>query len=68
MSHAVGLGQMNLHGYLAREHVYYGSEEALDFTNMYFYTVAYHAIRASMQIAKDAASVRGLRELEVRIR
>ena len=53
MSHAVGLGQMNLHGYLAREHVHYGSEEALDFTNIYFYTVAYHAIRASMEIAKE---------------
>ncbi|MGV3150479.1 class 1b ribonucleoside-diphosphate reductase subunit alpha [Rothia sp. 11273D007AR] len=53
MSHAVGLGQMNLHGYLAREHVYYGSEEALDFTNMYFYTVTYHAIRASMEIARE---------------
>jgi ribonucleoside-diphosphate reductase alpha chain len=46
-SHAIGLGQMNLHGYLAREHVHYGSEEALDFTNIYFYTVLYHAIRAS---------------------
>lgn len=53
MSHAVGLGQMNLHGYLAREHIFYGSEEALDFTNMYFYTVAYHAVRASMLIAKE---------------
>ncbi|MDY6051451.1 MAG: class 1b ribonucleoside-diphosphate reductase subunit alpha [Rothia sp. (in: high G+C Gram-positive bacteria)] len=53
MSHAVGLGQMNLHGYLAREHVYYGSEEALDFTNIYFYTVTYHAIRASMEIARE---------------
>lgn len=53
MSHAVGLGQMNLHGYLAREHIFYGSEEALDFTNMYFYTVAYHAVRTSMLIAKE---------------
>ncbi|WP_423816869.1 class 1b ribonucleoside-diphosphate reductase subunit alpha [Rothia nasimurium] len=53
MSHAVGLGQMNLHGYLAREHVYYGSDVALDFTNMYFYTVTYHAIRASMEIARE---------------
>ena len=53
MSHAVGLGQMNLHGYLAREHVYYGSEEGLDFTNIYFYTVTYHAIHASMEIAKE---------------
>ncbi|MCR2828465.1 class 1b ribonucleoside-diphosphate reductase subunit alpha, partial [Microbacterium sp. zg.Y909] len=42
-SHAIGLGQMNLHGYLAREHVHYGSEEGLDFTNIYFYTVLFHA-------------------------
>lgn len=50
-SHAIGLGQMNLHGYLAREHVHYGSEEGLDFTNIYFYTVLYHALRASNKIA-----------------
>ena len=49
--HAIGLGQMNLHGYLARERVHYGSEEGLDFTNIYFYTVAYHAIRASNRLA-----------------
>lgn len=49
--HAIGLGQMNLHGYLAREHIFYGSDEGLDFTNMYFYTVAYHAIRASNALA-----------------
>ena len=52
-SHAVGLGQMNLHGYLARERVFYGSEEGVDFTNMYFYTVTYHAIRASNMIARE---------------
>ncbi|MFJ3385942.1 MULTISPECIES: class 1b ribonucleoside-diphosphate reductase subunit alpha [unclassified Curtobacterium] len=50
-SHAIGLGQMNLHGYLAREHVYYGSEEGIDFTNIYFYTVLFHALRASNKIA-----------------
>lgn len=54
-SHAIGLGQMNLHGYLARERVFYGSDEAIDFTNMYFYTVAYHAIRASNKIAIEKA-------------
>ncbi len=53
MSHAIGLGQMNLHGYLGRERIHYGSDEGLDFTNMYFYTVVYHAIRASMTIAKE---------------
>ena len=52
-SHAIGLGQMNLHGYLARERVFYGSEEGIDFTNMYFYAVAYEAIRASNKIARE---------------
>ena len=51
--HAIGLGQMNLHGYLARERIFYGSEEGLDFTNIYFYTVAYHAIRASNLLAQE---------------
>ena len=50
-AHAIGLGQMNLHGYLARERIFYGSEEGIDFTNIYFYTVLYHALRASNRIA-----------------
>ncbi|MDR6865769.1 ribonucleoside-diphosphate reductase alpha chain [Microbacterium resistens] len=50
-SHAIGLGQMNLHGYLAREHVFYGSDEGIDFTNIYFYTVLFHALRASNALA-----------------
>jgi len=52
-AHAIGLGQMNLHGYLAREHIFYGSEEGVDFTNIYFYTVLYHALRASNKIAVE---------------
>tara|TARA_X000000950_G_scaffold48559_2_gene56513 strand:- start:3725 stop:6007 length:2283 start_codon:yes stop_codon:yes gene_type:complete len=52
-SHAIGLGQMNLHGYLATQEVHYDSTEAVDFTNMYFYTVTYHCIRASNMIAKE---------------
>ncbi|MEM7887046.1 class 1b ribonucleoside-diphosphate reductase subunit alpha [Morganella morganii] len=50
-SHAIGLGQMNLHGYLAREHIHYGSEECIDFTNIYFLTIAYYALKASNQLA-----------------
>ena len=52
-SHAIGLGQMNLHGYLARERIFYGSDEGIDFTNMYFYTVLFHALRASNAIARE---------------
>ena len=51
--HAIGLGQMNLHGFLAREGIMYGSEEALDFTDMYFMTVAFHAYTASHAIAVE---------------
>ncbi|MEF3322857.1 class 1b ribonucleoside-diphosphate reductase subunit alpha [Gulosibacter sp. GYB002] len=50
-SHAIGLGQMNLHGYLASQRIHYGSEEGIDFTDIYFLTVTYHAIRASNQLA-----------------
>ncbi len=53
LGHAIGLGQMNLHGYLARERIHYGSAEGVDFTNIYFYTVAYHAIAASNRLAVE---------------
>jgi ribonucleoside-diphosphate reductase alpha chain len=56
-AHAIGLGQMNLHGYLGREKIHYGSEEGLDFTNIYFYTVLFHALKASNTIAKERNEV-----------
>ncbi|NHF73002.1 class 1b ribonucleoside-diphosphate reductase subunit alpha [Paracoccus xiamenensis] len=52
-SHAIGLGQMNLHGYLARERIHYGSPEGIDFTNIYFATVLYHALRESNALARE---------------
>ena len=52
-SHAIGLGQMNLHGYLGREKIMYGSEEGLDFTNAYFAAVLYAVLRASNKIARE---------------
>lgn len=52
-AHAVGLGQMNLHGYLARERIHYGSPEGIEFTSVYFAAVAYHALRASNLLARE---------------
>ena len=52
-SHAIGLGQMNLHGYLARERIHYGSPEGIDFTNIYFATVLYHALKESNALARE---------------
>lgn len=53
---SVGLGAMNLHGTFAHHHMFYGDEESLDLTNIYFLLVTYHAIRASMQLAKETKS------------
>ncbi|PII81379.1 ribonucleotide-diphosphate reductase subunit alpha [Leucobacter sp. OLJS4] len=52
-SHAIGLGQMNLHGYLGSQRIRYGSAEGIDFTDFYFLTVTYHAVRASNRIAME---------------
>ncbi|MFP3014360.1 MAG: class 1b ribonucleoside-diphosphate reductase subunit alpha [Arsenophonus sp.] len=50
-SHAIGLGQMNLHGYLMSEHIHYGSEEGIDFTNIYFYAITYYALYVSNKLS-----------------
>ena len=53
MSHAIGLGQLNLHSFLIRETIHYGSDEGLDFTDMYFRVITYHALRASCRLARE---------------
>ncbi|UVD81737.1 class 1b ribonucleoside-diphosphate reductase subunit alpha [Mycoplasma iguanae] len=60
-NHAVGLGAMNLHGFLATNKIFYNSAEAVDFTNMFFYTVAYHAFKASNRLAKKFGTFAGFK-------
>lgn len=50
-SHSIGLGAMNLHGYLVREDILYTSDEAIDFCNVFFAMIRYYAIKSSMKIA-----------------
>jgi ribonucleoside-diphosphate reductase alpha chain len=52
-THAVGLGQMNLHGFLASERIHYGSPESIDFVSSYFAAVAYYAVVTSMRLAQE---------------
>lgn len=52
-SRAVGLGQMNLHGFLARERIHYDSPEAVDFTSCYFAAVLYHCLKTSNDMARE---------------
>ena len=47
----VGLGAMNLHGFLGKEHIYYGSEEALDFVNSFFSMIRFYSLTESNRIA-----------------
>ncbi|WP_168898355.1 class 1b ribonucleoside-diphosphate reductase subunit alpha [Bacillus sp. ISTL8] len=51
--HSVGLGAMNLHGYLAKNSISYESEEAKDFANTFFMMVRFYALQRSMEIAME---------------
>ena len=51
--HAIGLGAMNLHGYLTKNNIPYESHEARDFVNVFFAMVNYYSIVASNEIAKE---------------
>lgn len=51
--HSVGLGAMNLHGYLAKNFIPYESDEALDFCNVFFMMVNFYSLERSMEIARD---------------
>ena len=55
-SRAIGLGQMNLHGYFGEARMHYGDEESLDFTNMYFMTILFNALKASAEMAQETKS------------
>lgn len=50
--HSVGLGVMNLHGYLAQNLIRYDSEEAKEFADVFFAAMNYYSILASMHIAR----------------
>ncbi|AEO93353.1 ribonucleotide reductase large subunit [Bacillus phage G] len=51
--HAIGLGSMNLHGWLAKNKINYESPEALDFVRTFYMAVNYYSIEKSMMIAKE---------------
>lgn len=50
--HSVGLGVMNLHGYLAKNLIPYDSKEAKEFANVFFAMINYYSLLASMHIAR----------------
>ncbi|ATF13831.1 class 1b ribonucleoside-diphosphate reductase subunit alpha [Brevibacillus sp. HB1.4B] len=51
--HSVGLGAMNLNGYLAKNRIAYESEEAKDFARTFFMMMNFYSLEKSMEIAKE---------------
>ncbi|UGQ18013.1 class 1b ribonucleoside-diphosphate reductase subunit alpha [Borrelia sp. RT1S] len=51
--HAVGLGVMNLHGFLIKNKIPYESREACDFVRTFFMMLNFYSLKSSMNIAKE---------------
>ncbi len=50
---SVGLGALNLHGYLAKNKIMYESEEAKEFASVFFAAVNYYSIKRSTELAVE---------------
>ena len=50
---SIGLGAMGLHTAFAVHHMHYGSPESLEFTDAYFRTLRFWALKTSNAIAKE---------------
>ena len=51
--HSVGLGLMNLHGFLAKNKVAYESDVAREFVDVFFETLNFYSIKASCRLAME---------------
>ena len=51
--HAIGLGAMGLHSFLANHHIHYDSKEAVEFTSVYFMLINYYTLVASHKLAVE---------------
>ncbi|MFS1518642.1 class 1b ribonucleoside-diphosphate reductase subunit alpha [Bacillus sp. SCS-151] len=50
---SVGLGAMNLHGYLVKNRIAYESPEAIEFANTFFMMVNFYSLERSMELARE---------------
>lgn len=53
LNRSVGLGVLNLHGYLAKNKISYESEKARDFANTFFMMMNFYSLQRSMEISKE---------------
>ncbi len=50
---SVGLGALNLHGFLAKNRIMYESEDAKEFASVFFAAVNYYSIKRSTELAVE---------------
>lgn len=51
--HSVGLGVLNLHGHVIANNIEYGSEESIQFVDLFMEALNYYSTKSSCEIAKD---------------
>lgn len=51
--HSVGLGTMNLAGFLAKNKIIYDSDEAIEFASVLFAAINFYSLKASCLIARE---------------
>lgn len=54
---SIGLGAMGLHSFLANHGLIYGEEDSLEFVDVFFAAMHYHARKSSMEIARDTGFI-----------
>ena len=54
--HAIGLGAMGLHSFLAQNQIHYDSKAAVEFTSVYFMLLNYYTLKASNKLAIEKGS------------
>lgn len=52
MMRSIGLGVMNMHGHLASQGILYGSEESIQFTDLFMEALNYYSLKTSCKLAK----------------
>lgn len=62
--HSIGLGAMNLHGYLAKNRIGYESKIARDFANTFFMMMRFYALKRSNEIAMEYGAFEGFEKSE----
>lgn len=61
---SIGLGAMNLHGFLAKNKIAYESNEAREFADVFFAAMNFYSLEASMELSKKHGAFKDFNKSE----